>query len=231
MHINFISFIDVFPLHSNKINIYFELCIIDKEFDLFRTSYKSNNNTHNCCNLPRLKNLNTPRPNYRSLRSRSVILNKSDVPLSFLNMERYNYEVGKISAENHQTATLCNNNFLQTSVFRCVCIMTGISTFKNPKVCVSAPSVVDVASEQGYGLRCVFYVSHRYLFLFFVERRNFGSIRKLIDQFQRNSVSEPTPQPTKMSWGYEKNNGTVVQPDPSTPLTPSPPPTLTCSSA
>lgn len=49
---------------------------------------------------------------------------------------------------------------------------------------------------------------------FFVERRNFGSIRKLIDQFQRYSVSEPTPQPTKMSWGYEKNNGTVFQPDP-----------------
>lgn len=42
------------------------------------------------------------------------------------------------------------------------------------------------------------------------ERRNFGSIRKLIDQFQRYSVSEPTPQPTKMSWGYEKNNGPAL---------------------
>lgn len=61
-------------------------------------------------------------------------------------MERYNYEVGKISAKNHQTATLCNNNFLQTSVFRYVCVMAGISTLKTlkvyvPKVCVSAPGV------------------------------------------------------------------------------------------
>lgn len=130
-------------------------------------------------------------------------------------MERYNYEVGKISAKNHQTATLCNNNFLQTSVFRYVCVMAGISTLKTlkvyvSKVCVSAPGV----GRCGHGVRCVFHVSHRYLFLFFVERRNFGSIRKLIDQFQRYSVSEPTPQPTKMSWGYEKNNGTVFQPDP-----------------
>lgn len=43
-----------------------------------------------------------------------------------------------------------------------------------------------------------------------LQRRNFGSIRKLIDQFQRYSVSEPTPQPTKMSWGYEKNNGPAL---------------------
>lgn len=61
-------------------------------------------------------------------------------------MERYNYEVGKISAKNLQTATLCNNNFLQTSVFRYVCVMAGISTLKTlkvyvSKVCVSAPGV------------------------------------------------------------------------------------------
>lgn len=134
-------------------------------------------------------------------------------------MERYNYEVGKISAKNLQTATLCNNNFLQTSVFRYVCVMAGISTLKTlkvyvSKVCVSAPGVgrcglgVELWSPMCFP--CVSSLS----FPFFVERRNFGSIRKLIDQFQRYSVSEPTPQPTKMSWGYEKNNGTVFQPDP-----------------
>lgn len=47
-------------------------------------------------------------------------------------------------------------------------------------------------------------------FFFLVEQGTFGSIRKLIDQFQRNTVSEPVPAPVRMSWGYEKNNGMVV---------------------
>ena len=45
---------------------------------------------------------------------------------------------------------------------------------------------------------------------FLVEQGTFGSIRKLIDQFQRNTVSEPVPAPVRMSWGYEKNNGMVA---------------------